>query len=74
MRGISSLEILHAIEQTMIKLTGDASTKPCDYFDMIAGTSTGGYVRVYILFRTNCSIDTAMKTHRNYAGSPEDVY
>ena len=47
MRGISSLEILHAIEQTMIKLTGDASTKPCDYFDMIAGTSTGGYVTNY---------------------------
>ena len=27
----------------MGKITGDPNAKPCDYFDMMAGTSTGGY-------------------------------
>jgi patatin-like phospholipase/acyl hydrolase len=40
-RGISSLEILQAI---MSKVSNDPNVKPCDYFDMIAGTSTGGFV------------------------------
>ena len=39
-RGISSLHVLKAI---MGKITGDPNAKPCDYFDMMAGTSTGGY-------------------------------
>lgn len=40
-RGISSL---HTLKALMSKLTGDPNAKPCDYFDMMAGTSTGGYV------------------------------
>ena len=39
-RGISSLHVLKAI---MGKITGDPNAKPCEYFDMMAGTSTGGY-------------------------------
>ncbi|KAG6887164.1 hypothetical protein C0992_000367 [Termitomyces sp. T32_za158] len=39
-RGISSLYILQAI---MAKVSPDnPSVKPCEYFDMICGTSTGG--------------------------------
>jgi hypothetical protein len=38
-RGISSLRIL---EKIMLKISNDPNMKPCDYFDMIAGTSTGG--------------------------------
>lgn len=38
-RGLSALIIL---EQLMGAVNPDAPPKPCDYFDMIGGTSTGG--------------------------------
>jgi patatin-like phospholipase/acyl hydrolase len=38
-RGLSALMIL---EQLMEAVDSDAPPKPCDYFDMIGGTSTGG--------------------------------
>jgi patatin-like phospholipase/acyl hydrolase len=38
-RGLSSLIIL---EQLMETINPEAPPKPCDYFDMIGGTSTGG--------------------------------
>jgi patatin-like phospholipase/acyl hydrolase len=38
-RGLSSLIIL---EQLMETINPDSPPKPCDYFDMIGGTSTGG--------------------------------
>jgi patatin-like phospholipase/acyl hydrolase len=40
-RGLSALIIL---EQLMEAVDPDAPPKPCDYFDMIGGTSTGGWV------------------------------
>lgn len=40
-RGLSSLIIL---EQLMETVDSDSPPKPCDYFDMIGGTSTGGLV------------------------------
>lgn len=40
-RGLSSLMIL---EKLMEAVNPDAPPKPCDYFDMIGGTSTGGSV------------------------------
>jgi len=40
-RGLSSLYILQRI---MFSIDPDNPPKPCDYFDMIGGTSTGGYV------------------------------
>ena len=40
-RGLSALMIL---EQLMEAVDPDAPPKPCDYFDMIGGTSTGGWV------------------------------
>ena len=40
-RGLSSLIIL---EQLMETIDVDSPPKPCDYFDMIGGTSTGGWV------------------------------
>jgi patatin-like phospholipase/acyl hydrolase len=48
-RGLSALMIL---EQLMEAVDPDAPPKPCDYFDMIGGTSTGGYV-MDILVRLN---------------------
>jgi patatin-like phospholipase/acyl hydrolase len=38
-RGLSALIIL---EQLMQAVDPDTPPKPCDYFDMIGGTSTGG--------------------------------
>ena len=51
-RGLSALMIL---EQLMEAVNPDAPPKPCDYFDMIGGTSTGGYVT-----STHMSMDDIM--------------
>jgi patatin-like phospholipase/acyl hydrolase len=40
-RGLSALLILH---QLMERINPEDPPKPCDCFDMIGGTSTGGYV------------------------------
>jgi patatin-like phospholipase/acyl hydrolase len=39
-RGLSSLQVL---KQLMQGINAKSPPKPCDYFDMIGGTSTGGY-------------------------------
>jgi hypothetical protein len=39
-RGLSTLQIL---KQLMETIDPDSPPKPSDYFDMIGGTSTGGY-------------------------------
>ncbi|KAF2025710.1 hypothetical protein EK21DRAFT_75787 [Setomelanomma holmii] len=44
-RGLSALMIL---EQLMEAVNPDAPPKPCDYFDMIGGTSTGGLIAVML--------------------------
>ena len=42
-RGKSSLLILENIMERVRKLEGlDDVPRPCDYFDLIGGTSTGG--------------------------------
>ena len=40
-RGLSALQIL---KQLMDVVDPESPPKPCDYFNMIAGTSTGGFV------------------------------
>jgi predicted acylesterase/phospholipase RssA len=42
-RGLSTLQIL---KQLMDTIDPESPPKPCDYFDMIGGTSTGGSVRI----------------------------
>ncbi|RYO22982.1 hypothetical protein AA0113_g12747 [Alternaria arborescens] len=44
-RGLSALMIL---EQLMEAVDPDAPPKPCDYFDIISGTSTGGLIAVML--------------------------
>ena len=39
-RGLSSLYILQKLMQ---RINPESPPRPCDYFDLICGTSTGGY-------------------------------
>lgn len=42
--GIRGLSTLYILKRVMDTVNPDCPPKPCEYFDMIAGTSTGGYV------------------------------
>ena len=45
-RGLATLQIL---KQLMDTVDPESPLKPCDYFDMIGGTSTNGSVLVALL-------------------------
>lgn len=61
-RGLSSLMIL---QRFMEELDPDAKTppKPCEYFDMIGGTSTGGLIAI-MLGRLRMSVDECIAQYR----------
>lgn len=42
--GVRGMSTLCIIEELMRKVDKENPPKPCDYFDMIGGTSTGGLV------------------------------
>jgi patatin-like phospholipase/acyl hydrolase len=44
-RGLSSLMIL---QQLMATVDPESPPKPCDYFDMIGSTSTGGLIAIML--------------------------
>jgi predicted acylesterase/phospholipase RssA len=52
-RGLSSLMIL---QQLMATVDPESPPKPCDYFDMIGGTSTGGLIAI-MLGRLHMTVD-----------------
>lgn len=56
-RGLSSLNIL---KRLMENIDPDSPPKPCDYFDMIGGTSTGGRVIAYLHLMTLANIPSLM--------------
>ncbi|KAG5650804.1 hypothetical protein H0H81_011001, partial [Sphagnurus paluster] len=65
-RGISSLYILQAI---MAKVSpNQPDLKPCQYFDMIAGTSTGGLIAI-MLGRLQMSIPECIEAYTSLASS-----
>lgn len=57
-RGIGTLYILKHI----MAISGAEGSKPCDYFDMIAGTSTGGLIAI-MLGRLQMSIDECIQAY-----------
>ena len=59
MRGLSSLFIL---KQLMESVNPEEPLRPCDYFDMIGGTSTGGLIAL-MLGRLGMTVDDCIKTY-----------
>ncbi|KAK3935444.1 acyl transferase/acyl hydrolase/lysophospholipase [Diplogelasinospora grovesii] len=58
-RGLSSLMIL---KQLMSTVDPDSPPKPCDYFDMIGGTSTGGLIAI-MLGRLQMTVDQCIAAY-----------
>ncbi|KAL2131177.1 hypothetical protein VTI74DRAFT_5443 [Chaetomium olivicolor] len=58
-RGLSSLMILRRL---MATIDPDAPPKPCDYFDMIGGTSTGGLIAI-MLGRLRMTVDECIDAY-----------
>ena len=58
-RGLSSLMILRRL---MAAVNPESPPKPCDYFDMIGGTSTGGLIAI-MLGRLRMTIDECIDAY-----------
>ncbi|MCJ1269239.1 hypothetical protein MMC22_009129 [Lobaria immixta] len=63
-RGLSALIILAQLMET---IDPDSPPKPCDYFDMIGGTSTGGLIAI-MLGRLKLSIDDCIDAYLSLSG------
>jgi patatin-like phospholipase/acyl hydrolase len=58
-RGLSSLMIL---QQLMMTIDAESPPKPCEYFDMIGGTSTGGIIAI-MLGRLQMTVDDCINAY-----------
>ena len=47
--GVRDLSTLQILKQLMDTIDPESPPKPCDYFDIIGGTSTGGLVLLTLL-------------------------
>jgi len=61
--GVRGIGILHILKHIMSK-AGAEGIKPCDYFDMITGTSTGGLIAI-MLGRLDMSIDDCITAYKD---------
>lgn len=68
-RGLSSLYILRNLMEK-IDPGAEELPKPCDYFDMIGGTSTGGLIAI-MLGRLEMSVDECIAA---YTSLSEDIF
>ncbi|KAJ5183921.1 Acyl transferase/acyl hydrolase/lysophospholipase [Penicillium capsulatum] len=62
-RGLSSLYILKCIMTLVNSERPGEQLKPCDVFDMIAGTSTGGLIAI-MLGRLEMDVDECIEAYR----------
>ncbi|KAK4039462.1 acyl transferase/acyl hydrolase/lysophospholipase [Parachaetomium inaequale] len=58
-RGLSSLMIL---QRLMMTVNPESPPKPCDYFDMIGGTSTGGLIAI-MLGRLQMTVEECIRAY-----------
>ncbi|KAK4174671.1 kinase subdomain-containing protein [Triangularia setosa] len=66
-RGISSLLILEDIMEKIRDAKGlDRVPRPCEYFDFIGGTSTGGIIAI-MLGRLGMSVDECIRAYKKVA-------
>lgn len=58
---------MHLLNAVMKKFDPDNSKnlKPCDIFDMIGGTSTGGFIAI-MLGRLQMSVDECIKVYEDF--------
>jgi patatin-like phospholipase/acyl hydrolase len=68
-RGLSTLYILKNLLQKVAG-PGQPLPKPCDYFDMIGGTSTGGLIAI-MLGRLGMSVDECI---RHYLELSKEIF
>ncbi|KAL8330853.1 hypothetical protein RB593_001686 [Gaeumannomyces tritici] len=60
--GVRGLSCLMILRRLMATVDPDSPPKPCDYFDMIGGTSTGGLIAV-MLGRLRMSVDECIEAY-----------
>ncbi|KAL1974583.1 hypothetical protein VTN31DRAFT_4787 [Thermomyces dupontii] len=66
-RGLSSLLILESImERIRDSKSLKSVPRPCDYFDLIGGTSTGGIIAI-MLGRLGMTVDECIRAYRKVA-------
>ncbi|KAI1638581.1 acyl transferase/acyl hydrolase/lysophospholipase [Biscogniauxia mediterranea] len=66
-RGISSLQILQELMERIKETEGLAKVpRPCEIFDLIGGTSTGGIMAI-MLGRLGMAVDDCIRVYRNVA-------
>lgn len=58
-RGLSSLMILRRLMET---IDPESPPRPCEYFDMIGGTSTGGIIAI-MLGRLRMTVDECIEAY-----------
>jgi hypothetical protein len=66
-RGLSTLQILKRLQKMMVEM-GYANIPPCQIFDMICGTSTGGLIAI-MLGRLCMTVDDCIRLYKNLAKS-----
>lgn len=66
--GVKGISSLHVLKDIMGRIAGDPEAKPCDYFDMMAGTSTGGLIAI-MLGRLEMSVDQCIQAYHDLAQS-----
>lgn len=60
--GIRGLASLYILQYLMTMVDPQTPPKPCDYFDMIGGTSTGGLIAI-MLGRLRMNVDECIKSY-----------